>query len=99
MTDEVTPEHRKFDYDKLIAESDGLYRQWWILWKRIHPEWALIPEESKEPIIKPPPKTKVTFKKLTCKRCNHTWTPRSKTPPVQCPKCHSPYWNRDRMKH
>jgi hypothetical protein len=25
------------DYDKLIAESDGLYRQWWMLWKSIHP--------------------------------------------------------------
>lgn len=91
-------EHRKFDYDKLIAESIGLYKDWWILWKRIHPEWALIPEEPKEPVIKPPPKPKVTFKALTCKRCNHTWMPRSKEPPVQCPKCHSPYWNRDKKK-
>jgi hypothetical protein len=91
-------EHAKFDYDKLIAESTGLYKEWWIMWKRDHPEWALIPEEPKEPIIKAPPKPKVIFKPLTCKRCSHTWTPRSKEPPVQCPKCHSPYWNRERKK-
>ncbi len=87
----------KFDYDKLIAESGWPYSQWWILWKRIHPEWALYPEEPKEQ-IKPAPKPKPTFKPLTCKRCNRTWTPRSKELPVQCPRCHSPYWNRDRMK-
>jgi len=33
--------HKLYDYDKLIAESDGLYRQWWVMWKRIHPEWAI----------------------------------------------------------
>ncbi len=37
MPDEVTPK-RLYDYDKLIAECDGLYRQWLIMWKRIHPE-------------------------------------------------------------
>src|SRR6266446_1996075 len=63
-------EHPKCDYDKLIAESTGLYRDWWILWKRIHPEWALIPEKPKESVTKPPPKPKPTFKPLTCKRCN-----------------------------
>ena len=86
----------KLDYDKLIAESTWPYKGWWILWQRIHPEWALIPE--KEPEILIPPKPKPTFKPLTCKRCNHPWTPRSKEPPVQCPKCHSPYWNRGRKK-
>jgi len=91
-------EHPKFDYDKLIAESDGLYWQWWNMWKRIHPEWALHPEKPKEPIIKAPPKPKVIFKPLSCKRCGSSWTPRSKEPPVQCPRCHSPYWNRDRVK-
>ena len=91
-------EHKKFDYDKLIAESTGLYREWWVMWKRTHPEWALHPEEPKEPVIKSAPKPKPTFKPLTCKRCNRNWTPRSKEPPVQCPKCHSPYWNRERAK-
>jgi len=91
-------EHPKFDYDKLIAESDGLYRQWWEMWKRIHPEWALHPEVPKVPIIKPAPKPKPTFKPLACKRCNSTWTPRSKELPVQCPRCHSPYWNKERKK-
>jgi hypothetical protein len=23
-----------YDYDKFVAESDGIYRQWWIVWKR-----------------------------------------------------------------
>src|SRR6266699_1414835 len=78
-------EHPKYDYDKLIAESTGLYKDWWIMWKRLHPEWALIKKD--EPIIKPPPKHKPVLKQLTCKRCNHTWTPRSKNPPMQCPKC------------
>jgi len=85
------PPKKLYDYDKLIAESDGLYRQWWELWKRIHPEWALIPEEPKEPEIKIPPKPKATFTPLSGKRCNHTWTLRSKEPPVQYPKWHSPY--------
>lgn len=86
------------DVDKLIEESTGLYSLWWIAFKKNHPERCLIREEPKEPIIKAPPKPKVTFTPLFCKRCSHTWTPRSKEPPIQCPKCHSPYWNRDRVK-
>ena len=31
-----------------------------------------------------------------CKRCNHKWYPRSESIPVMCPKCHSPYWDKDR---
>ncbi len=30
-----------YDYDTFIAESDRIYRQWWIMWKRIHSGWAL----------------------------------------------------------
>jgi hypothetical protein len=30
-----------YDYDKLVAESTGLYRQWWIMWKENHPEWGI----------------------------------------------------------
>lgn len=33
---------------------------------------------------------------LDCKRCNHAWYPRAQKKPVLCPKCKSPYWNRDR---
>jgi hypothetical protein len=92
-------EPHKYHYDKLIAES-GFYGMWWILWKRIHPEWALYPEQPKEPVIKPTPKPKpkLTLEKISCRRCNHSWTPRSKEPPVQCSRCHSPYWNRDRVE-
>jgi hypothetical protein len=61
-----------YDYDTLIEESDGLYRDWWIMWKRLHPEWALIPE--KELVVISPPQPKPTFKLLTCKRCNSSWT-------------------------
>ena len=44
MEDNEKPNHPQFNYDKLIAESDGLYRQWWMMWKDIHPDWALLPE-------------------------------------------------------
>ena len=34
---------------------------------------------------------------LRCLRCAHAWTPRGDgTPPLTCPKCRSPYWNRPR---
>ncbi len=85
------------DIDKLIAESTGIYALFWETFKKHHPERCLIRENPK-PEIKILPKPKPTFKSLSCKRCSHTWTPRSKTPPVQCPKCHSPYWNRERVK-
>jgi len=35
---------------------------------------------------------------LKCKRCGHEWTPRNDKPPKVCPKCKSPYWNRERKK-
>ena len=49
------------DIDKLIAESVGLYRQWWIMWKRNHPETCLITKQEPE---FPPPKIpiKLTYK-------------------------------------
>jgi hypothetical protein len=50
--------------------------------------------EEPEPPIPPKP----IYKKLTCKRCNYSWTPRKKQKPVQCPKCKSPYWNREKVK-
>lgn len=38
--------------------------------------------------------------KLTCSRCNHTWTKRGKSLPERCPnlKCKSPYWNNERVR-
>ena len=35
---------------------------------------------------------------LSCKRCLHTWFPRHVELPVKCPKCQSPYWNKERIK-
>ena len=31
-----------------------------------------------------------------CLRCGHNWRPRKDDPPVQCPRCRSPYWDRER---
>jgi Zn finger protein HypA/HybF involved in hydrogenase expression len=30
-----------------------------------------------------------------CMRCNHTWVPRGKKPRF-CPKCKSPYWDKQK---
>ena len=35
---------------------------------------------------------------LSCKRCGATWTPRQEEPPTTCPKCRSPYWNKEKVK-
>jgi hypothetical protein len=32
-----------------------------------------------------------------CKRCRHCWHPRTNETPVKCPKCGSPYWDRERQ--
>lgn len=32
-----------------------------------------------------------------CRRCGWTWKPRVPNP-GRCPKCNSPYWNRERQK-
>lgn len=34
---------------------------------------------------------------LKCQRCGNTWIPRTENP-KNCPKCHSPYWNKPRKK-
>lgn len=34
---------------------------------------------------------------LECKRCGNRWLPRIANP-AQCPRCKSPYWNRDRVR-
>lgn len=37
----------------------------------------------------------IQLQKLECKRCSYTWIPR-KTEIRICPKCKSPYWDRDK---
>jgi uncharacterized OB-fold protein len=34
--------------------------------------------------------------KLSCNRCMHSWFPRSEIGPEVCPRCKSPYWNKER---
>lgn len=34
---------------------------------------------------------------MVCKRCGHCWITRRGRPPVQCPDCRSPYWNKERV--
>ena len=34
--------------------------------------------------------------RYSCKRCEHDWIPRRDAVPTICPKCKSPYWNRER---
>jgi len=36
------------------------------------------------------------LKKFECKRCGHVWIPRREKLSVTCPKCRSPYWNKER---
>jgi hypothetical protein len=36
------------------------------------------------------------MKTLTCKRCGHTWYPRSPNKPKNCASCNSPYWDKER---
>jgi len=33
-----------------------------------------------------------------CERCKHEWAPRKKGIPIICPKCKSPYWNKEKKK-
>jgi predicted Zn-ribbon and HTH transcriptional regulator len=33
-----------------------------------------------------------------CKRCGHTWLKRKAEDPKNCPKCKSPYWDRERTR-
>lgn len=37
--------------------------------------------------------------KYSCNRCGHSWYPRSEQIPKWCPKCKSPYWNKERVKN
>jgi len=35
------------------------------------------------------------MKRYTCLRCKHSWIPRTDNIPKICPKCRSPYWDRE----
>lgn len=37
-------------------------------------------------------------KKWVCQRCGHKWIPRHENRPKICPKCKSPYWDRERVR-
>lgn len=39
---------------------------------------------------------KFKLKKLICKRCGYIWIPRKEELPITCPKCRSPYWNKEK---
>lgn len=39
-----------------------------------------------------------TLTEKQCNRCGHKWFPRSTDEPTICPKCKSPYWNRQRKE-
>jgi len=39
----------------------------------------------------------ITITKLDCKRCGHKWIPKKKEVRI-CPKCKSPYWDKERQK-
>jgi hypothetical protein len=62
-------EHLKklYNYDKFIVESDRIYRQWWIMGKRIHPRWALVSRRTKKAEKAPPCKqATVWYNGLIC---------------------------------
>jgi len=41
--------------------------------------------------------SKMDMPKRQCLRCGHEWAPRTPKP-LQCPKCHSPYWQTARKE-
>ena len=40
----------------------------------------------------------VMLKGYKCERCNHKWVPREESKPTVCPKCKSPYWDKEKRK-
>lgn len=40
-----------------------------------------------------------SLSRLACNRCGHQWWPRMVGRPKQCPKCRSPYWDKERTRH
>jgi len=92
-------ERPKHNYDKLIEESVGIYKWYWINFKRLHPERGIQkdPVDNAE-VIPYDYNKKIKLPELECLRCGSKWISRKKKKPVQCPKCKSPYWNEERKK-
>jgi Zn finger protein HypA/HybF involved in hydrogenase expression len=43
------------------------------------------------------PEKQITVKGFYCFRCNHEWIPNNaEIKPLVCPKCHTPYWDREK---
>ena len=43
---------------------------------------------------------KIIRKGFKCGRCEHEWVPNNiNTPPIVCPNCKSPYWNKPRKNN
>ena len=38
----------------------------------------------------------IILPKFSCLRCGHTWYPRREVYPTVCPRCKSPYWDKER---
>ena len=41
---------------------------------------------------------KVMILGFRCLRCGHEWLPRVEEQPRQCPRCKSPYWDKERKE-
>ena len=39
---------------------------------------------------------KIDLPERKCKRCGHNWFLKKPEEPIVCPKCKSPYWNKDK---
>jgi DNA-directed RNA polymerase subunit RPC12/RpoP len=38
-----------------------------------------------------------TLQRQACQRCGKNWWPRQSTKPARCPRCKSPYWDKQRQ--
>ena len=44
------------------------------------------------------PEIQLTVTGFKCGRCEHIWLPRTERRPTICPKCKSPYWDKERIR-
>lgn len=44
------------------------------------------------------PEFEMTVTAFRCGRCQYTWLPRFERRPTICPKCKSPYWDKERIR-
>lgn len=40
----------------------------------------------------------VDLPEFVCLRCGHCWYPRKPEKPTVCPKCKSPYWDKEKER-